>query len=271
MTTHYPALKYPGAKWSKADWIISHFPPHLHYVEPYFGSGAVFFNKAPSAHEVVNDLCGDVVNLFQVVRNHGEELAELISLTPYSRQEYYQSYEQVDDPIEQARRFLVRCGQAHGFKPYCRTGWRHNGSKSLQPVTNRWMRIPDSVRGMMGRLRHAEIECLPAVVIIERYATADTLLYVDPPYVLSTRNNRKLYQHEMSDQDHLVLLDVLDAHPGPVVLSGYSSRLYTERLASWHTVSAAAQSEKGGNRSEVLWLNPVAVASAPMSMMEVSA
>lgn len=270
MTRTYPALRYPGAKWDLAPWIIGRFPPHAHYIDPYFGSGAVFFSKVPSRHEVVNDLDGDVVNLFQVVRERGEELAELIDLTPYSREEYYRSYESAADPIEKARRFLVRSGQAHGFNVTSRSGWRHNGSQSLQPVTSRWARIPDSVRGMMHRIKNAEIECLPALAIIERYAVADALLYVDPPYVLSTRKAKKLYRHEMTDRDHLALLDMLDEHPGMIVLSGYESPLYAERLRHWHKITASSQAEKGGKRVEVLWLNAAAVAAQPMMhMMEV--
>jgi DNA adenine methylase len=77
-----PILKYLGAKWNCASWIISHFPAHAHYVEPYFGSGAVFFNKQPAKHEVINDLSGDVVNLFRVIRDSAPDLAALIEMTP---------------------------------------------------------------------------------------------------------------------------------------------------------------------------------------------
>lgn len=249
-----PILKYPGAKWSMAEWIVGHLPPHVHYIEPYFGSGAVFFNKSTSAHEVVNDLDGRIINMFRVARERGAELAALIELTPYSRTEYYASYKASDDPLEDARRMLVRSWQAHGFKLCCRTGWRHNGSKSIQPITTLWKALPERLLAVLHRLRDAEIESTPALTLIERYKTHDTLIYADPPYPLSTRSG-KMYQHEMTDADHLALLDALDAHPGPVVLSGYACALYDDRLPHWHRVTKQVQAEKGNMRTEVLWLN----------------
>lgn len=254
-TTIKPILKYPGSKQNIASWIVLHMPPHVHYIEPFAGSLAAFFNKPPSAHEVVNDLDGRLVNMFRMVRGHGAELAALIEATPYARSEYYLSYEPSDDPLEDARRFLVRCWMAHGFKPYCRTGWRNNGSQSLQPVTLLWNDLPARIHAVIHRLKDAEIESLPALALVERYKTADTLIYADPPYVLSTRRHRKLYAHEMTDADHATLLDALDAHPGPVVLSGYPCPLYDDRLTGWHRVTKQVQAEKGRTRIEALWLN----------------
>lgn len=253
-----PILKYPGAKNQIAPWIVSHLPPHVHYVEPYAGSLGVFFAKQPAAHEVVNDLDGRLVNLFRVIRTQGETLAQLIENTPYARSEYYESYEQSDDPLEDARRFLVRCWMAHGFKSNCRTGWRNNGAASLQPITSLWNDVPTRIRATISRLKGAEIESIPALALVERYRTDDTLIYADPPYPLSTRKGRKLYQHEMTDADHAVLLDALDTHPGPVVLSGYTCTLYDDRLAHWHRVTKQVQAEKGQQRTEVLWLNAAA-------------
>lgn len=104
-------LKYPGAKWRIADWIISHFPPHKVYLEPFFGSGACFFNKVPAYIETINDLDGDIVNLFKVCREHPQELAQLINLTPFARDEFQNCYERSNNPIEQARRTNASRGQ----------------------------------------------------------------------------------------------------------------------------------------------------------------
>ncbi len=265
--TAKPILKYPGAKNSLAPWIIQHLPAHVHYVEPFLGSAGVFLNKQPSAHEVINDLDGDVVNLFTVMRTRGDELAREIELTPYARTEYYASYEPCDEPLERARRFLVRAWQAHGYKAYCRTGWRNNGTKSLQPITALWKDVPNRIRAVIDRLRDAEIESVPALELVTRYTTNDTLIYADPPYPLSTRKGRKLYRHEMTDTDHLTLLDALDAHPGAVVLSGYHCALYDERLSNWATVETQARSEKGGARTEVLWLNRKAAQGQQMNWL----
>lgn len=254
-----PILKYPGSKQTIASWLVSYFPAHAHYVEPYAGTLAAFFEKEKAAHEVVNDMDGRLVNLFRMVRERGDELAKLIEATPYARSEYYLSYELSDDPLEDARRFLVRSWQAHGFKSSYRTGWRNNGAKSLQPITTLWKDLPTRIRATIDRLRDAEIESVPALALVERYRTVDTLLYCDPPYVLSTRKARKLYKCEMTDADHLALLDALDLHPGPVVLSGYHCPLYDERLAYWSVRERKTQAEKGQSRVEVLWLNPVCI------------
>jgi len=260
-TATKPILKYPGAKWSTAAWIASHFPLNSinHYAEPYFGSGGVFFSKAATKHEVINDLDGRVMQLCRIVRDRGHELARAIKLTPYARAEYYQSYAMTGDDLEDARRFLIRCWMAHGFKPFCRTGWRHNGSKSMQPITLLWNDLPTRIEAVIDRLKDAEIESIPALAVIERYKTSDTLLYCDPPYVLSTRKHKKLYAHEMTDADHMILLDALDAHPGPVVLSGYHCSLYDDRLRHWHAREKRVQAEKGNTRTEVLWLNQTCI------------
>lgn len=255
-----PILKYPGAKWNCANWIIGHFPAHMHYVEPFFGSGAVFFNKAPARHEVINDLSGDVVNLFRVIRDDGERLAALIEMTPWAREEYELSYQPCDDPIERARRWLVNAWQGHKQGGWITTGTKIPGvSGAGRYYPEYWTRIPTRILETMARLRTADIEQQPADKLLQRYATPDVLLYLDPPYVFSTRRGQRLYAHEMTDADHLTLLDALDAHPGPVVLSGYHCALYDDRLAHWSTRERRAQAEKGNTRTEVLWLNPVCV------------
>lgn len=248
-------LKYPGAKWQIAPSIVEHLPPHAHYIEPYAGSLAVFFSKAPSRHEVVNDLDDRLINFLRVCRQQPEDLASLLSLTPWSRTEYYLSYERSDDPLEDARRMAVRLWQAHGVKTYCRTGWRHNGVKGLYQITGRWARLPEVLLQAAARLKEAEIESRPALELISRYNAPDALLYVDPPYPLDSRAQRKMYLHEMGEQDHVDLLDALDKHTGPVVLSSYDNPLYTERLAHWQSVRQPGKSESGDKRTEVLWLN----------------
>jgi DNA adenine methylase len=256
-----PVLKYPGAKWSLASWIIEHMPPHTTYLEPFFGSGAVFFNKRPSKVETINDIDGNVVNLFRVIRERPEELARLIEFTPWARDEYYASYEQTGDPLEGARRFLVRCWQAHGTRLGNRTGWRHN-IQGPNGGLNGWNNLPKSIIKIAKRFDGVQIESQPAVEIIGRHNFENVLIYADPPYVWETRTDRdrgrKMYHHEMTDQEHIELLDALDAHSGPVLLSGYACPLYDERLSKWDRHSCKAQAECGQTRIEVLWLNQVA-------------
>jgi DNA adenine methylase len=250
-----PVLKYPGAKWKLASWIISHMPKHTTYLEPYFGSGAVFFQKPPSKVETINDLDGNVVNLFRVIRERPEELARLIEFTPWARDEYYASYEKTGDSMEDARRFLVRCWQAFGTRLNSRTGWRHDKSTLVMNKTSTWLQIPERILIVSKRLQLAQIENMKAKDCINSHCSKEVFLYVDPPYVLDTRAGT-LYAHEMTDADHIELLEVLDRHPGPVLLSGYACQLYDERLKHWTRRTHKAQAEKGLERTEVLWINP---------------
>lgn len=183
-------------------------------------------------------------------------MIELYAL-PISRDEYYASYEQTGDELEDARRFLVRCWQAYGAKTSYRAGWRCDVRiNSNASRTKTWRSLPSRILAIVDRLRYAQIENQPAAQIIKRFKSPKVLIYADPPYVLSTRSQR-LYKHEMDDDDHLELLDLLDAHPGPVLLSGYDCLLYSKRLKHWTKRTKIAVTERG-YREEVLWINPVA-------------
>lgn len=250
-------LHYPGSKWSMADWIIEHMPQHKTYLEPYFGSGAVLFSKHPSEVETVNDIHDQVVNLFRVIRDRADELAEKIRWTPHSRTEYYAAYDETEDDLENARRFLVRCWMARGAKTSDRTGWRHIIDANGPNVSKQWNRMPENILAATDRLKEVQIECQPALTIIERYKREDVLIYADPPYILETRS-RRMYKHEMKIEDHIELLDALDKHPGPVLLSGYAHSLYDESLKHWQRKTFQSRTDSTAIREEVLWINPVA-------------
>lgn len=251
-----PVLKYPGAKWNIAKWIISHFPPHTTYLEPFFGSGAVFFNKPPSKVETINDIDGNVVNLFKVIREKPEELAALIELTPWARDEYYASCFKSGNDLEDARRFLARCWQAFGARIDARSGWRHEKKGTMRASTyHTWLNLDKRVMATAQRLRNCQIENRPAVELIKAYNYKTCLIYADPPYMLETRGT-KLYPFEMTTEDHQELLSALDQHPGPVLLSGYACEIYDNRLSRWERKTHKSQAEKGQSREEVLWINP---------------
>ncbi|MDF2652747.1 MAG: class adenine-specific methyltransferase [Paenibacillus sp.] len=138
-------LHYPGSKWSMAEWIIGRMPPHTTYLEPFFGSGAVFFNKPRTPLETIGDISSDVTNLFRMIRDRRDELAEKVRWTPYSREEYRLSDDDCDDELERARRFMVRCWMARGAKTSDKTGWRHVIDYSARPSSPaaEWMRVPE--------------------------------------------------------------------------------------------------------------------------------
>lgn len=255
-------LKYPGSKWSTAEWIISHFPAGYEkqtYLEPYFGSGAVFFNKKRSVIETINDLDRNVVNLFKVIRERPQELARLVEFTPWSREEYRSSYEMTGEDLDDARRFLVRMWQAIGSKTSDITGWRNN-IQDLNGNVDQWStRLPARIIEVSTRLKHisghqVNIENQPAVKLLQRYSRPYVFIYADPPYIKSTRTGR-IYKHEMTDQDHIELLEILQQHPGPVMISGYESELYGSILQGWHEEKRPAKCEGGQERLEVIWMN----------------
>ncbi len=255
-------LKYPGSKWSTAEWIISYFPAgyeKMTYLEPFFGSGAVFFNKNRSVIETINDLDGNVVNFFKVIREHPEELARLIEFTPWSREEYKQSYEMTGESIEDARRFLVRMWQAIGAKSSDTTGWRNNIKGNNGNLTQFSLRLPKSILEVSSRLKHSsgrlvQIENQDALKLMKRHNRENVLIYADPPYVRSTRSGR-IYKCEMTDQEHIELLEILKQHSGKVILSGYNNEMYEELLKGWYKVQKLAQVEGGRKAVETLWMN----------------
>ncbi len=227
----------------------------------------MLFRKPPSVIETVNDLDGSICNLFRVVRDSPDKLAHAIRWTPYARDEYYASYEEVTcDDVERARRFLVRMWQAIGRKMSDRTGWRSDISVDTSYKPKEWAKLPAKVYAVAERLRHVQIENQPAEQILVRYRRRDVLIYCDPPYLLSTRSKR-LYKHEMMAEDeHSRLLDLLDQHPGPVLLSGYENELYADRLRHWGRESQVVAAESGRRRTEVLWINPIAAGWGQQSL-----
>lgn len=264
---NHPLIRYHGSKFRLADFIMSHFPSHTTYVEPFGGGGALLLSKQPSEIEVYNDLDRDVVNLFQVLRDPQKslELARQIDLTPYSRDEFFEAYEDSVDPIEKARRLIVRAqfgfgsaGATKGKTGFRMLGGRLQGDSELKL----WSQYPDRLAHAANRLKNVLIENTDALNVIRLYDGTDTLFFVDPPYVLSTRcKNVSAYRHEMSDQQHIELLELLTKVEGKVILSGYSSPLYDTALSSWNKVTRNTQASgnRGGvQRTECLWINPAA-------------
>ena len=214
-------LKYPGAKNRLASWICSYIPPHQVYLEPYFGSGAVFFNKEPAKIETINDLHGEVVNYFKVIRDKPEQLTALLQLTPYGRDEYESSFSiKEESDVERARKFAVRCWQGFGSSNLYKNGFRTSQQSNSPYTTKEWRELPERLIQASKRLMNAQIENLPALELINRYNTEDIFIYVDPPYLLNTRK-RNLYYYEMSDSEHVKLLSLLKNHKGKILVSGW--------------------------------------------------
>lgn len=249
-------LKYPGAKHRIAGWICSHMPEHKVYVEPYAGSLAVFFAKNPSKIETLNDMDGNVVNYFRVVREKPDELARALRLTPFARDEYMAAFESntLDTDVEKARKFAVKCWQGFGCSNVYRNGFRSSQQGNSPRTTKDWNGLPDRLLQASRRLMNAQIENLPADEIIQRYNTSDVFLYLDPPYVPETRK-KYLYLHEMEAEDHIRLLASVRNHPGKVMISGYDNALYNDMLRGWRKDEICTQAEGGLKRKETIWMN----------------
>lgn len=261
MTMTRPLVRYHGGKWRLAPWIVGHFPAHRVYTEAFGGGGSVLLRKPRSYAEIYNDLDGEIVNLFCVARDHGEQLAQLCELTPFARAEFAVAYEPCSDPIEQARRTLVRSYMGFGSAAISgqATGFRANSNRSGTTPAHDWMNYPDCLRNVVQRLRGVVIENRDALDVMRAHDGPQTLHYVDPPYVHDTRAMRTrapAYRHEMSDAQHKDLAAGLHALRGPVIVSGYRCELYDAAFDGWRRIDCAAHADGARDRVESLWLSP---------------
>lgn len=254
-------LKYPGSKWNIAGQLVNLIPSHHSYVEPYFGSGAVLFNKPPSDIETINDLDSDVTNLFRCIQKDSQRLARLVMTTPYSREIYDNEFDDTESTrylssFQRAAGFLVRCWQGHGFRTNgYKVGWRNDvvGRERSYALWS-WYRLPVRIIDIAERLRMVQIENRPALEVIERFDYGDVFFFLDPPYLLGTRR-AKQYKHEMTDADHEELLKVILRSKAKVMISGYESDMYNDYLAGWHKESFQSCAEHAGPRRETVWMN----------------
>lgn len=238
-----------------SEWIISHFMPHRCYIEPFGGGGSVLMKKERSYAEVYNDLDGEIVNLFRVYRDHGDSLRSAIIATPFARDEFVISYEPTTDPLEQARRTLVRSFMGFGSNSHNKaTGFRSNSNRSGTTPAHDWMNYPDAMPAMMERLRGVVIENRDALDVMAQHDCEEALHYVDPPYVPDTRDKGGDYRHEMTEQQHIDLAAFLRQLRGNVVLSGYESDLYAELYPEWACVRRNARADGARPRVEALWI-----------------
>lgn len=268
MTATAPPFAYFGGKQRIAGRIVALLPDHGHYVEPYCGSLSVLLAKPRSRMETVNDLDQDLLTFWRVLRDRPEELVRACALTPHSRAEHLDARAvDVTDELERARRVWVRLAQGRSGQ-LVKTGWRYYidaGAKRGFGMPDYLAAYVDRMAAAAERLQHVSLECRPALDVIDAYgAAAHTLLYVDPPYLGSTRGSTYSYQHEMrSEAEHRALADALHGARAAVVLSGYDSDLYEALYSTWYRVEIPAFTNQGnhsdlsrGNaRTEVLWSN----------------
>jgi DNA adenine methylase len=219
--------------------------------------------KPRSEIEVYNDLDGEMVNLLKIARDRGEELARKLYLTPYARDEFRESFRPSGDPLEQARRTVVRSFQGYGGsctageKTKARAGsFRAAYKRGNQPQVS-WVSLPENLLAINERLKGVSIENLDFRKALKRYGQEDALVYADPPYLPETRDYGADYRHELSEQDHLELAKLLHERDGPVVISGYRSGLYEELYKGWAVRELSTRCASNKKRTEVLWIKDI--------------
>lgn len=264
MTRKKIAFGWYGGKYSHLAWLLPLLPQSKHYCEPFGGSAAVLLNREPAEVETYNDLDGEVVTFFRVLRDQREALIEAIGLTPFAREEFELALVQDTtlDDLERARRFFVRARQVRtGLAQTASSGrWAHcvlTSRAGMAGAVSRWLGSVEGLSEIAQRLLRVQIEHAPATDVITRYDTPDTLFYCDPPYIHESRGDTKAYAYEMNDEQHQALADQLHQVKGKVAISGYDSPMMQALYGDWYMTEAPPKTIHSvkQQRVEVLWTN----------------
>ena len=254
-----------GGKFSHLDWLLPLLPEAHHYCEPFGGSGAVLLNRPQSPVETYNDLDGEVVNFFRVLREQKDELVTQIALTPFSREEYFLAiadHRGEDSPLQRALRFFIRARQSRtGLAQTASLGrWancKNTSRAGMSGVVSRWLGSVDGLPDIAMRLLKVQIENRPATDVIALYDDAGTLFYCDPPYPHDSRGDTKSYGYEMTDADHVLLSRTLHQIKGKAAISGYQCDLLNDLYSDWNLRLAPPKKSHAIKqvRQEALWTN----------------
>lgn len=263
-----PPLKWHGGKQYLAARIVALMPPHIHYVEPYFGGGAVLLAKEPDGvSEVVNDVNRELTNFWRVLQIDGyfDDFTRLVEATPFSEVEFDEAVRWTElgggNEVSRAWRFFIRCrqslaGRMKDFAPLSRTRTR----RGMNEQASAWLNAIEGLSAVHARLKRVAILCGPAIKAIEGQDGQDTLHYCDPPYVPASRSSPKVYEHEMTIEDHAELIATLQACKGKVLLSGYANPSYDNWLADWNRHDFGLPNNSAGGKVkkrmiESIWCN----------------
>ncbi len=259
------AFGWYGGKFNHLNWLLPLLPQTTHYCEPFAGSAAVLLNREPSPVETYNDIDGEVVNFFRVLRDQQEDLIRAIGLTPFSREELRIAVEEpIDDlsELERARRFFVRARQVRtGLAQTASAGrWAHcklTSRAGMAGAVSRWLGSVEGLSEIVQRLLRVQIENATAIEVIQRYDSEETLFYCDPPYPHDSRGDSHAYGYEMTDNDHRELAEVLTNLKGKVALSGYRCELLDKLYKDWNCIESASKQclSVKQPRTEILWTN----------------
>jgi DNA adenine methylase len=255
-----------GGKYNHLDWLLPLLPDCHHYCEPFSGSGAVLINRLPSPVETYNDIDGDVVNFFKVLRDRSDDLMKVIAMTPFSREEFFHAVsgngERSLSKLERARRFYIRARQTRtGLAQTATLGrWANckNTSRSgMSGVISRWFGGIECLAEIAERLLRVQFENRPAEDVLRLYDDKGTLFYCDPPYLHATRGDSKAYGFELDEQEHIGLANLLATRKGKVAVSGYRCDLMDDLYKDWKRFDAPLKHCHSIKkpRQECLWMN----------------
>lgn len=257
-------LKWHGGKHYLAVRIIEQMPSHMHYVEPFFGGGSVLLNKSPDGiSEVVNDMHRELTNFWRVLQNDRQfkKFVRIVEATPFSQVEFRDAHTASGDPVKAAINFFVRCRQSRAGKFDCfATLSRNRTRRQMNEQASSWMSAINGLPAVAARLKRVVILDGEAVKVIKSQDGENTLFYLDPPYLHETRVSRNDYDYEMTTDQHVELLEVIDNCRGNVVLSGYPNVLYQRQLKNWNYVdieidNKASSAKQKPKMVERLWMN----------------
>lgn len=264
---HRIVFGWYGGKFSHLEWLLPLLPNCHHYCEPFAGSGAVLLNRTPAPVETYNDIDGEVVNFFRVLRDQHEMLVRAIALTPFSREEYHLAIygdAQEADALERARRFYIKARQTRtGLAQTASLGrWancKDTSRAGMSGVVSRWLGGVEALDDIARRLLRVQIENRPAVEILRLYDGPKTLFYCDPPYLHATRGDAKAYGFEMDEDQHRAFAKAANDCRGMVAVSGYEHPLMDTlfRPGRWHKTLGPDKTihSTKDTRREVLWTN----------------
>lgn len=177
-----PMLRYHGGKWMLAPWIISHFPKHKVYTEVFGGGASVLLRKTRTNTEIYNDLDEQVYNVFLMMRERGNELMEKLRLTPFSRKEFELAHLEDPDPLEKARRTIIKSFMGFGSNAiHVPSGFRASSRNSGTAPSIDWKNYAAAIPLFIERLQGVTIENREAIKVLLQQDGTETLHYIDPP------------------------------------------------------------------------------------------
>lgn len=261
-----PLVRYHGGKGHLYKWILNNFSSHEVYVEPFGGGASVLLNKEPSTKEIYNDLEQSIFNLFSIVQKRVSDLVEILKPIPHKKEIYLENLETYRSSeffslssLEKAKvtYIVLRQSRAGTATTY---SWSKRICKGIPEEEYGWESSKENIINIHNRIKNVELYNKSAIDIIKQYDSTETFFYLDPPYLDSTRVSKKVYKKEMTIEDHILLLDLINQVKGKIMLSGYSSQLYDQKLSSWNkrtksSVLHSSHSKKKTQKTECLWLN----------------